>query len=572
MVRTETFRSGIEHNVQLKPTHLPPEAPNKLIVSPTMNRWGNGDMGALPAMVLSVQEALSREKMSKDTWMIIGDASNKPDTDEQRVKSLQTIDQVPNPSRIFVLTPETQRKVADMIQNKIKIRRDVIDAILTNSGYASQRVKLDVVSAGLMLNNNTPIKVLTFDDDTTLPPERTMVKEDVLSSLNLKPLTNSQVLLNDELSSNGILKSIGDNRIDSFFKHIGKPVGKIKDEQSGMRATRGWTDTMHETLERATNGEPAQFVVTWADEEDIPEAENGIAIAAAATKSKIPDYRTVRIAQALLESDLPEEEVPVQSFPSGLNQLFAFLGCRTNIDSACLARYLDERTAFLPWWFVSKDAISRENPLKTVTGHYRADNELLPRLLEVRKEVTGELFMYLSGIDTQVNHHRARSGYRPHIIEQAAASLVGNIAALEAARRLNFGSPIGFAQMDRGGLDNGYKAPEDHAGNVYGEMYKLKLICEKKLRNLESEKPVNGRASIVNDKIEKFTQAQRLIKSKLGNSFDVFYQHLNVEIREQLKFYADVLDAMPVVIQEVQQLIKEGKYPVLEVRHPNEKK
>ncbi len=204
--------------------------------------------------------------------------------------------------------------------------------------------------------------------------------------------------------------------------------------------------------------------------------------------------------------------------------------------------------------------------MQTVTGHYRADNELLPVWLQVLYERTGQQYAYLSGIDTQVYHNRARTGYRPDLHEQATASLVGNIAALEASRRLYFDQQAGRVRMTR--VDQGYVAPRDHTQQVYNETHHLAKICTQKLDDLSSRKIETSAPEALRDiseKMDRYLSIFGSIQKKLGNfNFETFYYHLSREVAQQLNFFADVLDAMPAVILEVQQLIKKGQYPVME--------
>ncbi|MBI2430811.1 MAG: hypothetical protein HYV39_02245 [Candidatus Levybacteria bacterium] len=553
---------------ELITTTLPPDAPDNIVLSPTMNRWGiNGQPAHLPNMLYSVQGALSREGLIKDTWVILGDASNQPGTDVARLSTLQRLHEIPHPSRLFLLTPETQRKTADIIAGKAKIPREIVDAVLTMTGYASQRAKLDVVAGGLALVANRPLKTLELDDDTIIPEHYGVLKEDVLPhGLTRKP--NSQVLLDDREALSEKMFDVITNTISPFFTELGKTVGEVRQKHPGMRATHKFKDTMHGELEKAIKGESAQFVVTHADieEDDLPDADNSLIVATTATKHGVPDYRTVKIAQAHLEAEFPEEEIPISSYPSGPSELFVYRKADTNVDSACIARQIDENTAFWPWWFVSNDRISRENPLQTVTGHYRADNELLPVWLQVVYERIGQQYAYLSGIDTQVYHNRARTGYRPDLHEQATASLVGNIAALEASRRLHFDPSAVRIRMTR--VDPDYVAPRDHAEQVYSLMDGLAEICTRKLKDLSSRKLATSAPEDLRDiaeKTDKYLDVLGSIKRKLGgSSFETFYYHLNREVARQLNFFADVLDAMPTVIIEAQKLIQRGNYPVVE--------
>ena len=64
---------------------------------------------------------------------------------------------------------------------------------------------------------------------------------------------------------------------------------------------------------------------------------------------------------------------------------------------------------------------------------------------------------------------------------------------------------------------------------------------------------------------DRYQQTYADLATMLGNfDFKTFYEHLCVEIRDQLNFYADVLDVMPLVMREASDLIKDNQYSVLE--------
>src|SRR3989344_1109078 len=498
--------------------------------------------------------------MDADTWVLLGDASNQTNVDAIRTKALQFLQEIRQPAEMFILTPQLQEKVASRIEHNTRLPRPVVEAALTLTGYASQRQKLDIVAAGFALQNGG-VRTLTLDDDVVIPDKTRQLKSSVLAQLGLTNIPNSQAILRD-FQIEETMFDLHENSIQPFFQHLGRQISQIR-VASPLPTSKGWTDTMHTMLEQALKQDrPVQFVVTHTGEE-MPSANDATVIAVAATKSFIPDYRTVRIAATTLLEEFPSQEAPVQAHRSGPTEQFAFMGCRTNVDSACFARILNQRTAFLSWWFVSSDSISRANPLQTVTGHYRADNELLPVLLETIYERTGEPYMYLSGIETYIEHHRARIGYRPDIHEQATASLVGNIAALEAAKLLEFDQD-GRVHMRK--VENNYRAPQEGAEKVFTEMCNLAHICSDKITELTARNTSAVEEAMINEKIQRYSDMYSAIQKKLGNfNFDLFYQHLNTEIRDQLNFFASVVEALPTIIEEVFEIIKRGQYPVLSV-------
>ncbi len=552
---------------RLQPGFLPPDSPQNIIVSPTMNRWGDGTDGHLQNMVSSVQDALKRDGMT-DSWVLLNDASNTPDANKKRAQGLAEIQRRSDgDARIMLMTPETRAAVAGIVSKHVGIREGVVRALLTGTGYAEQRAALDVVAGGLVSKDGKIINVLTLDDDTVIPERKKYVDEEGLpDGIRRKP--NSQVLMPD---GSARVRMDGVNSLKSFFEPLGLTVGEMRGRTGDLRATRGLHDTMHGVLDMASKGIAAQFEVTHTDEPDMDGAERARITAVAATKHGVPDYRTVKIAQSHLEGEFPEEEVPIASIPSGENKNFTFHEASTNVDSAAISRRLDSQTASWPWWYISSLDVSLSNPLKTVTGHYRADNELLPVIMRVMLSKTGEAHMYAAGIETQVYHNRARTGYRPGMHEQATASLVGNIAALEASRRLEFDPVTGEAKMYM--VDGNYRAPEDHAQSVFNEMRNLATVCAAKMTELRGRQENGGRNVSdedfrrIEENVRNYANIKASIEGKFANfDFRKFKEALDHEIRDQLNFYAEVLRAVPAVTDSVRKLIADGKYPIVEFK------
>lgn len=555
----------------LEKTTLPTDQPEHLVVTPTLDRWkSNGHRGPLPQLVASVQEALRHDRLSNTTWIVLGDGSSYEGVEQDRERALNQICMTNEDARVFILTPETQAQVAQCVRERTGLREAIVNVLLTDTGYASQRAKLDLVAGGVVLESGRAIKVLGLDDDIVIPREWGMLRPTSLPQ-GLEPKPNSQTLITHESEDfpDDKFERRNGNSLIPFFENLGKRVLDVREARPRLRATKHWKDTMHSALDEAIQGKPAQFVVSSADEDDMPGAENARIVAASATKSIMPDYRTVRIASAYLQSEFPESEIPIKSFPSGEAQPFAFHQSHTNVDSAALSRLITPETALWPWWFISSVDLSLSNPLKTVTGHYRADNELLPVLLNVMKRKPGsELQMYLAGLDTQVFHLRAKSGYRPGMHEQASSSLIGNIAAIEAANRLEWDPVTGKAKLYQ--VDADYKAPQEQTQRAFDEMRNLADICAAKIFELRAreEKDLNSaEQKRVGDAIMKYAKIQLSIAAKLaGFDFAKFYQHLSEEVRDQLKFYGEVLNAMPQVTDEARNLIRLGKYPIVEFK------
>lgn len=537
----------------LRETHLPAVLPENLVVCPTMNRWGEDKPGPLADLLRSTQLMIEKDGMEDTTGIVLADSSTGADVDALRARRLnETVAGIARPAPVYLLTPQTQELVLAELHKRTGVARSILAAILTNTGYASNRQKLDALAGGSTLYSGKPMRVATFDDDTVLPTEFGVVPERHVRGVGLEPKPNSQMLLHDA-EVRGEVFEYRSNTLRGFFEHLGRTIGDVRSEHPGLRVTRIQHDTMNEALQDATDSRSAQFVVTSSPGPEVDGAEHAHVIAAAGTKFGIPDYRTVAIAMANLLKKFPDKEVDVQSVLSGDPQLFGFQVSKTNVDSAALARVFNERTAHLPWWFVSSDAISRENPLQTVTGHYRADNELLPTLLEKVSGAWGELQVYLSGIRTQVFHNRARSGYRPNLpTEQAPASLVGNIAATQAMARLLI-MRDGSASMED--VADDYQVPEEIALSVFEKLKGLADVCAAPARRNDTDEYIR----------HQYEAVYRSLEHKLaGFDFRKFHRHLNTEVRDQLRFFSEVLDAYPRVLREISSMIARGQYPVQE--------
>lgn len=554
----------------MQQTTLPPELPENVIVMPTLDRWGRNGAGPLPRAISSIQKAVVRDDIADDTWMIVSDATTDEhvhaDATGVREQGLNDKSLPDKGARLFVMTPETQAIVARVVAKRTGVREAVARAIMTDTGYASQRKKLDALLAGAVLNSGGSSRVLTLDDDTLIPSERRVVRPGHLPA-GFSQLPNSQILLPDGDVHDGIFET-SSNSLKPLFNALGRRVGDgRRNGLAGMRVTDMAKDTMNEALGDSIYGKASQFVVTHSDAPDIEGADNARIIAATVSKHGIPDYRTALIARASYEGNLPRAEVAMSSYVSGDEQPFGFVTSATNVDSATLARSFDEKSAVMPWWFVSSDAISRQNPLGTVNGHYRADNELLPQLLRLASRSGDEQMVYASGLGTQISHHRARSGYRPNLHEQAASSLVGNVAATEAMKLLHIDPSTGFGALEEVGDD--YMVPREKAEQVFQSLKDLADICSAKMREFSSTHiPMTGALNVHALEEGNFNNYRAIfnsLKSRLGGfDFDTFYRHLNVEIREQLSFYKEVLDAYTSVVDEVRGLIAAGQYPIEE--------
>lgn len=557
-------------SIEARATYLPSDGPTNTVVIPTFGRWGDKEHpGFLPRSIKSITGAIERDNANKDTMIIVGDLTNSGVTDDVRAGVLSANSQMP---RLYVATPETRSKVAEMLSRRIGIDQKMIAAITTENDYGKQRAHLDVVVGGIGRASGQEMKVLTLDDDTVIPHQYVEVKEGALPFLNgLRHSPNAQVIFSHEGEfTEDIFKRHPNPGLKPFYEHLGKTVGQVREANPTLRVVDSLEDTMHRQLEVALDTGVAKFVVTYPEDgrSNIENAAAAIIIGATATKSGMPDYRTVEIAKQYLRNELPEQELSRQSFPFGHKELFAFLGCDTNVDSAAFARILNERTSHLPWWFVSDVTISKANPhVGKEAGNYRADNENLPVLLRRIHDVTGDQYLYLGGIDTQVIHQRAKTGYRPDLVTVATrGSLVGNIAALEAVRRI---------ELDSSGLpyippiDDRYEAPEEHSQRVFEEFVGLSQSSKGLIFNLEVRRNNSSDSKErdeIDDKIKRCQYINASLERQLaGWDKRKWKQGLDVEIRDQLRFYRTILEIIPAVIEETGKLIREGKYPIVEM-------
>lgn len=547
-------------------TNLPTDAPPHIVGGISNYRWGTPDApGPAVDWTVSLETAVARENIN--AWLLVADETNTPGIDQLRLQLLkQSLENAPSIAPLFFLTPETQTAVADMVQHETGIEMAIVNAILNEGGYANQRVKLDSVIAGLAIGHH-PISILSLDDDIVIPQFARQIRPEKLPK-GVFPLPNSQVLFRFEGDENDLnWFELSPNLLTGMFEHLGKTIEKIRRQTPDYQAKVHVADSMQDALERAVMAGSAQFQFTYTDEdEDIPDANLAQVVATQSVKSKRPDYVASKVAASHLMGEFPAEEVPIYAYPSGTHVRFAFASVDTNIDSGTLARYMNDDTARWPWWFVSDRTISAQNPTQVVTGQYRADNDFLPSLLKRIFKRTGRQVkaVYEAGVPTQFLHERAATGYRQTTIEQACASAVGKIPAYEAMNHLVFSSG-GQASLDP--IPDSYEAPKDHVKRVYELLYRLGGICRQKMGELDGRKQREDvDAADVDRKIQQYGKIFVSIFDKLAR-FDqeIFTRYLDIETRDQIRFYSKILEAMPIVMEKVGNIIGKGKYPVVEI-------
>ena len=565
----------------LTKTVLPPKSPEETIVCPTMNRWtakdetGKTTKGPLVNMLDSVVSKLQNQGNLGSTQILLSDATEtQSGMHDARDAYLKEITRDRPNTEMYLMTRDTQKEVVDMLKAKTGIEAGVLEAIIELTGYASQRAKLDVVVAGQALGTGETKKILSLDDDTVIPDQRRTLHIERLDN-KFAPEENSQALLPYEPGNDFF--SFSPNRLSAFFESLGLTVAQFRqDFRKTIRSSYGMHDTMHETLEHAvaerekksTESFVQQFIVRE-NHLQLEDSDNAKIVAAVSTKYGVPDYRTVKIFAANMNEEFPENEVNMVSYPSGKNSDFVFQRSWTNVDSACISRLFDQMTAQLPWWFISDVEISKKNPLQVVTAHYRADNEFLPVLFEQIKKSAGQNFVYHGGIDTQVSHHRARNGYRPGLIEQATASLVGNVAALEAIKYIEFfpDKPPSFMQFNRDiFLEN---LSHTRVYDVYRSLETLLGIAKGKYDEIRERLDRDNDGTRIQQNIQKLVKCEAVInllhRKTGGFNYHAFKESIVDEVYNQLVFYKKVITAFPTVILAVSDIIQKGQYPVEKV-------
>lgn len=529
----------------------------RMIMTPTMNRWEgpNKTSGSLPTMVDSMVRLAIQDGNADSYALIIKDASPKITTTE-RAHHLQTLDNYQVTPDIYILTDELQRQVAQKIADRTHLEPDIVFSILAGSGYGEQRQGLDIFThaTGLLRHSDTPM--VTFDDDLIAPRNVRTLRRDALSGVTHKPNTYTLVP-GDPLP--GHMFTTEPNSLNPLFTYLGKTIREIRQETPDLPAHQLWRDTMHSTLEEL-NGVPREFIVTH-DNISEPIPDGHIIFAATATKVRHPDYRTRVLARRqLLKGFSNDDSNPVHAYKSGDSEVFATTKPDTNIDSAVFARTINERTATLPWWLVTSTEVSLANPTHLVNGPYRGDNELLPAMPKIA-ERQGSSVAYVAGVPTQLIHTRAETGHRPNLLEQTTASLVGQAVAAIASERIEFdmqGNPVL-------NLEGENLVPETHIKHIYGNIYDFAEICLSKIKEIALRKPVTESEQTNLQAVnQRYKSTYETIKQKLADfDYDTFAIHLRNEIEKQLAFFGKVLKATPIVMQEVQTMIKRGEYPVL---------
>jgi hypothetical protein len=549
---TATDRVG-----RLVETFLPGEDPAVTLMCPTRNRWGTPEApGVVNGLLESLECLLVKEDLTGEARILLADASPPDEVAGPRLRGLARAFVNRRSTPVYLLTPERQRWVAEQVVARTGLAPEIVDALLVHPGYAGQRTKLDAVAGG---------RVVTFDDDCRMPEAYPVLRAGALAGVPLLP--NSQIMIRGKQIPPELV-DLRPNRIRPLWEHLGRPIGEVRRSWPGLRVTEYLRETMHAALEQTKLGVAhTQSVMTHDDAEDLPGSDDARVMASWAIKYGDPDFRTIFIARSNIEHEFPPYELPIQSCLSGPPEPFAHQKSRTGVDSAVLARILDGESAWIPWWFVTREAISLRNPLGTVTGQYRSENDLLGSILGTVSGGGRSPQVYLAAT-TQAFHERTRTGYRQDLPEQSTAALVGGLAASEANRHLRVDPVRGRAWLER--PEEGYSLPRERAQVTFEEIMSLVHLCRGKLQALSQPGATSSNAALTVEQLRgRYGELLELLLRKTGGGdLDTFLRAASVEIRDQLRFYADVLDARPAVLEAVRELILAERYPVLRYAPP----
>jgi len=526
---------------------LPKEEAARTICCPTRSRWqdaAGNPPGELGRWMRSIAARLEAENLAENSRIVIGDQTADCDI-QQKAANIEWAIRHPNHPlqqrpEIFLQDTETRNVVAQEVRERLRPAKRVLENLLLRSGYAQSRIATELPLLG---------KVLSMDDDTTVPASAPVL--DISLDHFPGPAENSQILhSSDRFSELGGQVSMRSNRLSAAFEPLGRTVSDLRQVGLGsVPVSFGRSDTMHSAFERMLQkGEPSRFSLNHAD--PIREADSGhLEIAAVAiTEYGIPDFRTVAIVDATIAN--AGKPIEHRTIPAGENRFFAFRQSETHISS-CLARNLRIGLDHFPWWFLTDDRISLRNPLQTVRTSYRSDNELIANLLHPLSTAIGQPLAYGQGVSTRVLHQPADTGHRPNLPEQAAASLVGAMIAQQVQRNLEF-TAEGVASLPD--ISDSYTLPPDAAVGVFEQLESLATTCLQ-VANAESSSP------------ETITWCKAMhedLRRRLADfSLPSFTAELNVEARDQLRFYQDVLVWYPRVRRYIiDEMVLKDRFPV----------
>lgn len=553
----------------IRKTNLPRSEnfPCIVITSATRGRWGDENKpGHVVNMIASTQEIMARDGLNNGPFMLIADGTDNHDVDQIREHQLRKhLDRFESPMPIFFLTPETQQTVVDLIVKKTGIDRHIVHKVIGAPEYDSNRTKLDVVLAAAVLGSGNAIDSLGFDDDIVVPNQRKTIKPEILAAQGLEGGVNTYAFWPGELSADAF--NYQPNSLQDYFEPLGKTVEQLRKYKVGISVSGGWSDGMHQAMETIEDRPVIWEVAPNANRmRDTGVDGNVVVQSVSGTKTFLSDPRTRTYVLQYLLRELTPPEGNILTYNAGPPAPFVFMkagagGRQTNVDSANISWHHSPETANILRWYVSDPEVSKGNRL--VDWQYRSDNEWLPLFLVKLWKQLGVRYAYYTGITSEVEHHRASTGYRPKDpIEQAASSLVGNVAATVTLDHIVF-QRDGSARLE---TDYNYRVPRHRAQEVYGFLQELHNVCQIKIEELRRSKQPSGKL------LTHYRQIDESVQRRLSNyNFPNFWHRLNNEINAQMRITDQALEAYPKIIQAVMDLLKSGSYPVIECIPPKER-
>ncbi len=531
---------------------LPPEEASRTICCPTRGRWtdvsGNapGDLGR---WLHSILTRFDSEGLAEDSRIVIGDqtvgcplSTKVANIDWAINQPGQPVGQLPE---IFLQDMETRTAAARTIRERLRPSETVLENLLLRPGYAQSRLATELPLLG---------RVLSMDDDTTVPESVPILN--VSSERFAGPVENSQILHSSiRFSELGGQIEMQPNSIGAVFEPLGRRVSEIRQEGWGsVPVSEGRRDTMHEAFERMLRGgESSRFSLDHADVVAEKDSGDDEIVAVAITEYGIPDFRTVAVVDATIaNAGMPIEH---RTIPAGENRFFAFRHSKSHVSS-CLARNLRAGLDHFPWWFLTDDRISQRNPIRTVRTSYRSDNELVAEMLRPLSAAIGRQLAYGQGVSTRVIHQPAITGHRPDLPEQASASLVGAMIAGEVREYLNFDHQ-GIASLPA--ISDSYSLPEEVVIALFEQLETLARRCR------QIAEGVSSHPSTRSPEVIAWCNAMHEdLRIRLaGFSLQDFKAALNIETRDQLRFYRDVLVWYPQIRRFViDEMVLQNRYPV----------
>lgn len=550
-------------------TTLPEEPRPNILGYPTYGRWAT----SLAAAVGTVVEALERDGVAQDSAIFIADGTPNLSLAEraQYLRRYFEMSGYVPPVPIYIFTQESQQALIDEVEIRTKLPRSIIASVIGGTSCGDNREKLAIATGAYVQGTNNQIIFGLIDDDLVLHRNYERAR-------GFGDTPNSQVIINEgvnrllfEWQANGSIKK-------DFLAIPGKTIAQLREHFPGMPAAHEMKDTMNRALDDAQNLGVSVLEVNPTGETIAEATVWGVS----SIKYKRPDYRTIKVARDHELNEFPETELSMLSYPAGPNHPFAFRTTKTNVDLAFSAWAQNDTTRRLPYSFLVSRNISLQNQFKTVTTETRADNEQQPGMLEVINRQTGLSYAYVTGTALRAEHHREPSGYRPSMIEQACTSLVDNLYAQAANELIDYlsGQPI----MDEKAIEE-YNIPEERAKGVYRQLQDLAQIATHKIMELR-ERSTNSQEEeqVLISHVRRYEEIIASLRFKLGVAsyekesgkaaeisewdnvaFDKWKEEIDRIGRKQLHYYNGDLKYRLRIMEAVQEIIREGKYPVAKV-------